>query len=135
MRADAQTDPSDVTGIAVKCRRNRRQIRRNLYAPLHPRFPSRGHERVGRIARDIVDLFDGDARKIWKSRSPLVVLKLLLCMRVGTKISWMIVGALHDAGQIDGAGDLAPDIHIRRVLGRVFTGNVHSTRLTGFRVV
>ena len=31
----ARTGPSDVTGITVRCRRNRRQIRRNLYLISH----------------------------------------------------------------------------------------------------
>ena len=99
---------------------------RRRYAPLHPRFPKRGHARVGRIAREIVERYDGDARKIWRSQPPGKVLERLEEMNVGPKISRMIVGALYDTKQISGAGDLAPDIHIRRVLGRVFTGEVVS---------
>ena len=38
----------------------------------------------------------------------------------------MIVGALFDTKQISAAGELAADIHVRRVLGRVFTGDVVS---------
>ena len=99
---------------------------RRQYAPLHPRFPKRGHERVGRIAGEIVDRYCGDARKIWESQPPRVVLRNLEDMRVGPKISRMIIGALHDTKQMTGVGDLAPDIHIRRVLGRVFTGEIVS---------
>ena len=119
-------DPRHLWNRIVKIRDWNSDDVKDEYAPLHPRFRNRGHERVGRIAWDIVDRYGGDARKIWKSQSPKVVLRRLLDMRVGPKISRMIVGALHDAGQIDGAGDLAPDIHVRRVLGRVFTGGIVS---------
>ena len=47
-------------------------------------------------------------------------------MRVGPQLSRMTAGALHDTKQIIGAGELKADIHVRRVLGRVFTGDMVS---------
>ncbi len=46
----------------------------------------------------------------------------LIGMRVGPQISRMIVGAPYDTKQISGVGELKADIHVRRVLGRVFAG-------------
>ena len=119
-------DPRDLWNTIDRIPRWNSDAVRRRYAPLHPRFPKRGHERVGRIATEIVERYDGDARKIWKSQPPGKVLKRLEDMKFGPKISRMIVGALYDTEQIAGAGDLAPDIHVCRVLGRVFTGEVVS---------
>ena len=119
-------DPRHLWNTIVKIPRWNSDAVRRRYAPLHPRFPKRGHARVGRIARELVERYDGDARKIWRSQPPGKVLKRLEDMNVGPKISRMIVGALYDTEQICGAGELAPDIHVRRVLGRVFTGEVVS---------
>ena len=47
-------------------------------------------------------------------------------MGVGPQLSRMTVGVLHDTKQIEGAGELKADIHVRRVLGRVFTGDMVS---------
>ena len=89
------------------------------------RFPA-AHLRVRRIGQAIVEHYNGDARKIWRKQTPDEVLNRLNAMRVGQKISRMIIGVLSDAKQISGVGELAPDIHVRRVLGRVFTGAVVS---------
>ena len=89
------------------------------------RFPA-AHQRVRRIGKAIVDHYKGDARQIWKNQTPHEVLSRLNGMRVGQKISRMIIGALSDTKQISGVGELAPDIHVRRVLGRVFNGEVVS---------
>jgi len=86
------------------------------------RFP-KAHERVWRIGRDIVAHYGGDARNIWKGQSPDVVLDRLNQMKVGEQISRMVVGALCDADQIQGSGDVKVDTHIRRVLGRVLRGS------------
>ena len=86
------------------------------------RFPA-GHERVWRIGRDIVQHYGGDARRIWYDEPASVVLDRLIWMGVGPQISRMIVGALNDTGQIEDLGDLKADLHVRRVLGRVFTGS------------
>ena len=89
------------------------------------RFPA-AHQRVRRIGNEIVGHYKGDARKIWENQTPNEVLNRLNRMRVGQKISRMIIGALSDTKQIAGVGELAPDIHVRRVLGRVFNGEVVS---------
>ena len=89
------------------------------------RFPA-AHQRVRRIGKEIVEHYKGDASEIWKTQTPNEVLSRLNRMRVGQKISRMIIGALSDTKQISGVGELAPDIHVRRVLGRVFTGDVVS---------
>ena len=89
------------------------------------RFPA-AHDRVRRIGQEILKHYKGDARNIWLEQTPDEVLNRLNAMRVGQKISRMIIGVLSDAKQISGVGELAPDIHVRRVLGRVFTGDVIS---------
>ena len=85
------------------------------------RYPM-AHERVRRIANEVVKRYYGDARCIREGHPPDVVLYRLKQMRVGPQISRMTVGALIDTGQITGKGDLKADIHITRVLGRVFKG-------------
>ena len=86
------------------------------------RFRS-AHNRVWRIGREIVQRYGGDARRIWECQSASEVLERLNNMRVGPQISRMIVGALYDTGQIKDLGDLKADLHVRHVLGRVFTGS------------
>ena len=81
------------------------------------------HMRVWRIGREIVQRYGGDARRLWEHETAANVLKRLIRMRVGPQLSRMIVGALKDTGQIEGLGDLKADLHVRRVLGRLFTGN------------
>lgn len=86
------------------------------------RFPI-GHNRVWRIGREICDRYGGDARNIWRTGEAPDVLERLLKIGVGEQLSRMIVGALKDCGQITSIGsDLKADIHVRRVLGRVFEG-------------
>ena len=84
---------------------------------------SAAHRRVWRIGNEIVYHYEGDARLIWRAQTPEVVLTRLLQMRAGPEVSRMIVGALIDTDQVRGQGDLKADVHVRRVLGRVFNGN------------
>jgi endonuclease III len=86
------------------------------------RFPM-AHYRVWRIAREIVAQYDGDARKIWRNQTADAVLHRLDELRVGKQISRMVVGALNDTGQIRTRGDAKVDVNVRRVLGRILTGN------------
>ena len=88
-----------------------------------PALPLETRKRVRRIGKDIVEHYNGDARKIWKNQTPDEILERLMAMRVGPQISRMIIGALYDTEQISEAGDLKADTHVRRVLGRVFAGN------------
>lgn len=90
------------------------------------RFP-KGHERVWRIAKELVGRYKGDAREIWSGQTPSTVLVRLLDMRAGEQISRMILGALHDTKQISPGGDAVPldvkaDVHVCRVLGRSVYG-------------
>ena len=87
---------------------------------------SAAHARVWRIGRNIVERYGGDARNIWNNQSPCVTQERLERMGVGPQLSRMTTGLLRDTGQIDGAGELKADIHVRRVLGRIFTGDVVS---------
>ena len=116
-------DPCDLWDVIVGIRRwNTPTVRRRYN--LH-RF-SAAHTRVQRIGKEIVERYGGDARNIWKNQSPCVTQKRLERMRVGPQLSRMTAGALHDTKQIVGAGELKADIHVRRVLGRVFTGDMVS---------
>ena len=85
------------------------------------RFPA-AHRRVRRIGEAIVRDYGGDSREIWRDQRPAEVRKRLDGMRMGPQISRMVVGALFDTGQISGVGELKADLHVTRVLGRVFAG-------------
>ena len=95
------------------------------------RFPV-AHRRVWRIGRDIVNYYGGDARRIWQGATPPTVLLRLAALGergVGPEISRMIVGALIDTGQIEGQGRFKADVHVQRVLGRVFNGQRASSAM------
>ena len=120
---DVLGDPRDLFGEIVSIPRWNTEAVWRRYN-LH-RFPA-AHARVQRIAAEIVEQYGGDARRIWKNCSPCVAQKRLESMRVGPQLSRMTVGALRDTKQIVGTGELKADIHVRRVLGRVFTGDIVS---------
>ena len=83
----------------------------------------RAHNRLWPIADCICRYFEGDARKIWQRGSTTFdVLCRLYYIGAGEQLSRMIVGALKDCGQISGRGDVKADVHVCRVLGRVFYG-------------
>ena len=120
---DDLDDPRDLWDEIIGIRRwNTPTVRRRY--KLH-RFPA-AHARVQRIGREIATRYSGDARNIWKNKSPCVTQKRLERMGVGPQLSRMTAGALHDTKQIVGAGELKADVHVRRVLGRVFTGDMVS---------
>lgn len=82
-----------------------------------------GYTRLWGIANTICVRYDGDARNIWRGRSPYDALVHLWAVGAGDQISRMIVGALRESGQIKGdAGDVKADVHVRRVLGRAVFG-------------
>jgi len=82
-----------------------------------------GHERLWGIANDICVRYEGNARNIWLGRGPFDALVHLWALGAGDQISRMIVGALRDCGEIKGdSGDVKPDVHLRRVLGRAVDG-------------
>ena len=116
-------DPADLWRAIIAIRKWNTRTVFHRYR-LH-RFPA-AHARVRRIGKEIVEHYNGDVRKIWKNQAPDEILNRLNKMRTGEKISRMIIGALFDTKQISRAGELAVDIHVRRVLGRVFTGDVVS---------
>ena len=89
------------------------------------RFPA-AHDRVRKIALKVKEHYRGDARKIWKGQSACETQKRLERIGVGPQLSRMTAGILLDTKQITGAGELKADIHVRRVLGRVFTGDIVS---------
>jgi hypothetical protein len=83
----------------------------------------KGYTRLWGISNTICDWYDGDARKIWSGKSPFEALIHLWALGAGDQISRMVVGALRDCGQIKGdSGDVKPDVHLRRVLGRAVDG-------------
>lgn len=85
------------------------------------RFPER-HNRLRQVGIDVLNRYDGDARSIWREQPARVVLQRLKDLHVGPQLSRMAVGGLYDTGQIDDATDLKADLHTRRVLGRIVTG-------------
>jgi endonuclease III len=93
------------------------------------RFPQ-AHKRVWTIGKGIVEHYGGDAPEIWKTQSIGDNLQRLNDLKVGEQISRMIVGALIDTNQIHGKAEVKVDIHVRRVVGRVFEGKQFSTNKT-----
>lgn len=120
---DILGDPDDLWGCITINSKSQWISKKNEYS-LH--WLLQAHERIWRIGNEIVTLYDGDARKIWADQTPAIVLERLNELRVGEQIARMIVGALIDTEQILGSGDVKADIHIRRVLGRVLTGELLS---------
>lgn len=114
-------DPDDLWGaIARKPEGEFAMLFRGPPA-LH-RFVNRIPKRVQRISNDIVRKYGGDARRIWEGQPTGEIMQRLKDMHVGEQISRMIRGALYDTGQVEGKGELKADIHVRRVLGRVYEG-------------
>jgi endonuclease III len=93
------------------------------YARLRPIVGLRArHDRVWRIGSRLAAEYAGDARLLWEGQTPSEVQHRLDDLGFGPKISRMTVGALIDTGHLAGSGDLAPDTHVRRVLGRLVRG-------------
>lgn len=90
------------------------------YKWLH-RFPN-ARERIWRIGKTILNDYDGDARLIWRGRTASEVKECFETLRLGSQLTRMAVGALLDTHQIHGTGDVKADLHVRRVLGRIFYG-------------
>jgi tetratricopeptide (TPR) repeat protein len=99
------------------------------------RFPH-ARERAYRIANDIVKQYNGDARNIWAEQPINIVRERIYDLVGGDAIPRMIMGALKDSGHVKGILDVKPDVHVKTVLGRIFTGRILSddeaTRLTRF---
>ncbi len=85
------------------------------------RYPA-AHRRLWRIGREICSYFEGNAGLIWQNSTAFDVLCRLNYIGAGQQISRMIVGALRDVRQIQGKGDVKADVHVCRVIGRVFFG-------------
>lgn len=87
----------------------------------------KGHERVWRIAKELVSRYEGDARNIWSGQTPCMAFVRLLDMRVGEQISRMILGALYDTKQLSPGCDAFPldvkvDSQVCKVLDRAVYG-------------
>lgn len=97
-------------------------MRRTKKFNLH-RFP-KAHERLWRIGKRICEEYDGDARLIWRDRTASEVAAELEALGLGPNLSRMTAGGLMDTGWIKGRGDVKADIHVCRVIGRIFLGEV-----------
>ncbi len=119
-------DPEDLWGFITGFSESDWESKKELYG-LH--WLKDAHMRAWHIGRDVVARYRGDARAIWEGQSPNEVYKRLQQLGkhgAGDNISNMVIGALLDAGQITGTGDVKADTHVRRVLGRVFRGREFS---------
>lgn len=85
------------------------------------RFP-KAHERLWRIGKRVCEEYDGDARRIWQDRDAAEVVEAFEALGLGPNLSRMATGGLMDTGWIKGRGDVKADIHVCRVIGRVFLG-------------
>jgi hypothetical protein len=79
------------------------------------------HNKVYRTARVLVDLFDGDARGIWRSipsdtNQVSYVQARLGVIGMGPAIARMTAGALRDCRLIEGSGSFKDDRHVRRIM-------------------
>lgn len=89
---------------------------------------SAGHKNVWLIGKRIVENYEGDVRKAWLNRSPKdIVIRIFELFNQeptgSAKLPRMILGGLQDTKQISKFPlDLAPDTHIRKVLGRMVYG-------------
>lgn len=84
---------------------------------------SKAHERVWNIGKRVIEQYAGDARKIWTGLRSRDVVEKLVALGVGPQLSRMTVGGLRDCGWISGPSDVKADRFVKRVLGRVFTGD------------
>jgi tetratricopeptide (TPR) repeat protein len=93
---------------------------------LHPDFD--GHQNVWKIGKRIVDTYSGDVRKAWLNHSPNEIIANIFQLfdtkpTDYAKLPRMVLGGLQDTKQIaEFQLDLAPDTHIRKVLGRMVYG-------------
>ena len=113
-------DPEDIW--AVICTHSREEWA-DKFKELHlHRFPA-AHSRLWKIGKEICARYEGDARKIWQGRDAIEAREKLWILGAGEQISKMIVGALRDIRHIEGTGDVKADVHVCRVLGRIYYGN------------
>lgn len=83
------------------------------------RFDS-AYRRLWRIAKRVVDHYDGNAFNIWKSGIGTEVAPKLKKLGVGFALTNQVMGSLYDLGFVDHPLNVKPDKHICRLLGRLF---------------
>lgn len=113
-------DPKDLWRAITRVPERSWMTRRKEYSWLH-RF-SAAHRRVWRVGRAVFVDYAGDARLIWRGRSPEEVKARFLQLGLGAQLSRMAVGALIDTGHLAGAGDVKADLNVCRALGRLVQG-------------
>ena len=91
---------------------------------INPRFCNVDKGRVRNNARYLVENYGGDARNIWDGgKKKQILARLRELEGVGCELANMIVGALKDTKQISiMKASVKRDVHVRRVVGRVFLG-------------
>lgn len=113
-------DPAQLWRKIARLSERSWMARRKTYSWLH-RFPA-AHRRVWRIGTAICDDYAGDARLIWRGKSPEEVKARFLEMGLGPQLTRMAVGALIDTRHLRGTGDVKADLNVCRVLGRLLLG-------------
>ena len=91
--------------------------------------------RLRRIAKNVMQKFSGDVRNIWKDKTAKEVYEALRYdVRVNLSDSDasinMIIGALISYKHIVGIGDVKADMHVQKVLGRIFDETLGSESAT-----
>ena len=90
------------------------------------RFWKETRDHVRQDATILIEKYSGDARRIWKEsgNTSEIEKRLMQLHGVGRALASMAVGALWDTSQLSKGTplDVKPDIHVCRVVGRVFNG-------------
>ena len=92
------------------------------------RFWKQTRVHVRQDAAILVERYSGDARNIWREsrNTSEIERKLMQLHGVGRALASMAVGALWDTRQLPMTTplDVKPDVHVCRVVGRVFNGEI-----------
>ncbi len=115
-------NPGDLWTSIIRLYRSDRRRWTKLSSKLH-RWPNVRSRLPERIAPAILQLYDGDVRKIWKGgRTPYeVTYRVSSEIRLGAQLSRMVAGALIDMELIpQGRAEIKGDSNVTRVMGRIF---------------
>jgi hypothetical protein len=82
------------------------------------------HNRLYRVAQQMLWYYHGDTRQIWEGfcDNPPEVFRRLKVLDIPRSTACLVMGALKDEGYIDGAFDIVGDVVDSRVIARIVCG-------------